>query len=109
MTTDHSFIKIILDTLNIGDVLYTTEKGTHYIYLGTNHHQDAIKYQVNKNIKYIPFDTLTKAETVFSNGLPINRRWYRHYNRYELNKAPSNIYIIRSLLQKANSDLEKAG
>lgn len=92
----------VLDNLEIGDVLYTTRRGTDYKFLGMTNHQ-GIRYSINQNQKTLPHETIAAAEEDFMNGRNINAHWYRAFNLHEYESRPCNLSVLMSLLYRIDN------
>lgn len=89
----------MLNNLNIGDVLYTTNRNTQYLFIGRDQDLGVI-YSITNNRKTLPFDTINAAIIANNNGENINRQWYRDYNQHEYSTRPCNFSILKALLNR---------
>ena len=81
--------------LNI--VVYTTSKGTSYIYCGLS--GERIVYSINGCRKYLPFETIYRASLDDSNEIVIDRKWFARNFPKENAVAPCNLKVVQSLLR----------
>jgi hypothetical protein len=89
----------ILNNLVVGEILYTTSRGTNYIYRGRSNNF-GVKYSINKNQKNLPLLTINTALNYFLNGIEINSNWYRNFNNQEYLTRGCNLPVLRSLLAR---------
>jgi hypothetical protein len=91
----------IINNLVLNEVLYETNRGTIYRFLGRDTNL-GIKYSINQNNKTLPLITIQTAFNDFSNGIEINSTWYRNFNNHEYETRSCNLSVLRSLLSRLN-------
>ncbi len=92
----------ILNNLNVGDTLYTTARGTNYLFISRSY-DGGVKYSINLNPKILPLNTINTAVNDSLNNIVINTQWYRNYNPNEYRTRPCNLSILRELLNLFNN------
>ena len=89
----------ILNNLSLNEVLYTTSKGTDYLFKGTSKNSGII-YCINNNKKYLSKIVIEKAIEDYTNGIEIDRLWYKKTFSKQYKNSPCNLFIIRYVLKK---------
>jgi hypothetical protein len=91
----------ILNSLQVGEILYTTSRGTNYFYRGRST-DFGVKYSINQSQKTLPLLTINAAFNDFLNGIEINSNWYRNFNTQEYQTRSCNLSVLRNLLVRLN-------
>jgi hypothetical protein len=91
----------ILNNLVVGEILYTTSRGTNYFFRGRST-DFGVKYSINQSQKTIPLLTINTAFNDFLNGIEINSNWYKNFNDHEYGSRGCNLPVLRNLLIRLN-------
>lgn len=94
-------MKDIIQTLQIGQVLYTTKNGVEYKLLEI-FSDSSLKYSINKEIHSLPIATINVAYEARKNNIKIDRLWYNNFNLKESTTRPCNLCVLRNLLNKVS-------
>lgn len=89
----------ILNNLHVGEILYVTANGTHYLFNGQDNNF-GVTYFINENQKTLPLNTINAALESFNLGEEINAQWYINYNQHEYETRPCNLSVLKALLQR---------
>jgi hypothetical protein len=89
----------ILNNLLVGEILYTTSRGTQYLFMGRNNNLGVV-YSINQEQKTLPYNTISAALRAFNLGEEINAQWYSNYNHHEYESRPCNLSVLNELLAR---------
>ncbi|MBU2937909.1 hypothetical protein KO494_00010 [Lacinutrix sp. C3R15] len=89
----------ILNNLLVGETLYITANGTHYIFNGRDNNL-GVTYTINENQKTLPLNTINEALDSLNMGEIINTQWYINYNEHEYTTRRCNLQVLNALLQR---------
>ena len=90
------FYQLLLANLQIGDVIYTTNHGTPYIFTGWT--QDySLKYTINQSFKYIPCQTIIGCKQANIQGI-FNTNWFSNNYPLEYQTRPCNFKVVQQLI-----------
>lgn len=92
-------MKEIFNNLIVGEILYTTNRGTQYLLLEVLAN-NSIRYKINQEAKTLPIATIIAAIQDAENGIEINRKWYLNYNEQEAKSRPCNLSVLNNLIER---------
>lgn len=92
-------MEVILNNLLVGETLYITANGTHYLFNGRGNNF-GVTYSINENQKTLPLNTINAALESLNMGEEINTQWYINYNEHEYETRPCNLLVLNALLQR---------
>lgn len=92
----------ILSNLINGETVHSTRFGTNYLFICRSN-DIGVTYSINHAQKTLPKNTIDQAFTDYTNGVLINRQWYRNYNEHESRTRPCNLSVLKKLLSRFNS------
>ncbi len=89
----------ILNNIVQGEVLHITNHGTSYVFLSRSD-DGGVVYSINKSRKTLPRLTIDSAEVDYRNSKPIDRNWYKNFNKKEYETRPCNFSVLKNLLNR---------
>ena len=88
----------ILNNLEVGEILYTTNRGTNYKFIKLKE-DCSVVYSIKNWRKNLPIKTIKAAIKATNNNLEINSKWYKNFNTKEYLSRPCNLKVLQNLIK----------
>lgn len=84
--------------IQAGSIVYITKRGTKYFAKSFDKNY-GLTYFINQSSKNIPIETITTAYEHHKNGIEINAKWYKNFNKIEYASRPCNLSVLNYVLK----------